>query len=139
MPTSAPSARAALRWNEGAAACEPGPANDYADLLLKRLEKAHTLARDQLHVTAMRMSDWYDKKVRTQDFQVGDEVFVLNLRLYQGRCPKWLRRYSDVAVVTKKINSVTYVVHCNAWRIKDKIVHVEKLKLKYRPDMDDKP
>ena len=78
------------------------------------------------------MSDWYDQKVRVHDFQVGDEVYILNLRLYQRRCPKWLRRYSDVAVVTKKINQVTYVVLSDNWRVKEKIVHVDKMKLKNR-------
>ena len=78
------------------------------------------------------MSEWYDRKVKAQDFQVGDEVFVLNLCLYQRHCPKWVQRYSDVAVVVKKINQVTYIVRSEEWRSKEKIVHVDKLKLKTR-------
>ena len=104
--------------------------NDYADMLIHRLEDAYVLVREQLKVTANRMRDWYDKKVHVQSFDVGDEVYVLNLRLYQHRSPKWVRRYSDVARVERKINSVTYVVTCNRWREKRKIVHVDKLKLK---------
>ena len=110
----------------------PYTPNAYADLLIHRLESAHTLIRDSLQTTASRMSDWYDRKVKAQDFQVGDEVFVLNLCLYQRRCPKWVRRYSDVAVVVKKINQVTYIVRSDEWRSKEKIVHVDKLKLKTR-------
>ena len=109
---------------------EPYSVNEYADLLLTRLEDAHDNARDHLQVTASRMQDWYDKKVHAQGFNPGDEVYVLNLRLYQGRCPKWLRRYKDVGTVVKKINNVTYVVDCPAWRDKRKILHVDKLKLK---------
>ena len=78
------------------------------------------------------MSDRYDKKVRVQTFQPGDEVYVLNLRLYQGRCPKWLKRYADTAVVVKKVNQVTYLIHYDNGRVKEKIVHVDKLKLKSR-------
>ena len=78
------------------------------------------------------MSDWYDQKVRVHNFQVGDEVYILNLRLYQRRCPKWLHRYSDIAVVTKEINQVTYVVRSDNWRVKEKVVHVDKMKLKNR-------
>jgi len=62
--------------------------NDYADLLVTRLEKAHELVRAHLGVASRRMKDWFDKKVRTQTFKVGDEVYVLNLRLYKGRSPK---------------------------------------------------
>ena len=105
--------------------------NEYADLLLSRLDGAHALTREHLQVTVSRMCDWYDKKAKVQEFLPGDEVFVLNLRLYQKRCPKWIRRYSDVATVVKKINQVTYLIRGNTWRA---IVHVDKLKLKSRPD-----
>ena len=102
--------------------------NAYADLLLTRLENAHTIIQDNLQVTASRMSDWNDRKVRVHNFWVGDEVYMLNLCLYQRCCSKWLRRHSDVAVVTKKINQVTYVVRSGNWRTKEKVVHVEKMK-----------
>ena len=62
--------------------------NDYADVLQNRLEDAHSLTREHLRVTAFTMEDWYDKKVYLQEFKPGDEVYVLNLRLYEGRCPK---------------------------------------------------
>jgi len=74
--------------------------NDYADLLIKRMETAHELVRQHLGTTANKMSEWYDKKVHTKSFIPGDQVFVLNLRQYKGRCPKWMRRYSHV--VTKR-------------------------------------
>jgi hypothetical protein len=105
--------------------------NDYADVLIRRLEAAHENAREHLHTTATRMQDWYDKKVHVQSFEVGDEVYILNLRLYPGKCHKWLRRFSDTAVVTKKLNDVTYIVKGEGWK-KEKIVHVDKMKLKNR-------
>ena len=63
----------------------------------------------------------------------GDEVYVLNLRLYQGHCPKWLKRYADTAVVMRRINQVTYLIRYDSDQVKEKIVHVDKLKLKARP------
>ena len=104
--------------------------NDYVNLLFRRLKKAHTLAREHLKTTARKMSDWYDRKVLTQSFDVGDKVYILNLRQYAGRCHKWIRRYSDVATIVKNINSVTYMVHCDKWkRGTNRIVHVDKIKL----------
>ena len=75
----------------------PYSVNDYADAFMRRLEGVHSLIREHLRTTASRMSDWYDQKVKVQEFAPGDEVYLLNLRLYQGKCPKWLRRYSEVA------------------------------------------
>ena len=110
----------------------PYSANAYADVLMRRLEGAFTLTREHLRTTAARMSDWYDQKVKVQEFAPGKEVYVLNLRLYQGRCPKWLCRCSDVATVIRKMNQVTYVVRGDAWRTKKKVVYVDKLTLKSR-------
>jgi len=53
---------------------KPYSVNDFADVLVTRLEEAHEIAREHLHVTAQRMQDWYDEKVHTQRFDVGDEV-----------------------------------------------------------------
>src|SRR5258708_18545566 len=107
--------------------------NDYADRLLVRMTEAHESAREHLQVTASRMQDWYDKKVHVQTFHPGDEVYLLNLRLYQGQCPKWVRRYSDLATVVKQVNTVTYLARdalCR--REKERIVHVDKMKLRTR-------
>jgi len=76
------------------------------------METAHELVRQHLGITVNKMSEWYDKKVHTQSFIPGDQVFVLNLIQYKGRCSKWMRRYSHVARVKKKINDVTYQLYC---------------------------
>ena len=79
------------RWDVdfklGVDAETPYSVNDYADVLLKRLEGAHSLIREHLQTTASRMSDWYDQKVKVQEFSSGDVMYVLNLRLYQGDAP----------------------------------------------------
>jgi len=103
--------------------------NDYADLLISRMDTAHELVRQHLGTTANKMSEWYDKKVHTQSFPPGDQVFVLNLRQYKGRCPKWMRRYSHIATVKKKIYNVTYQLYCAQWRQRYRFIHVDKLKL----------
>jgi len=54
--------------------------SDYAYLLVTRLEKVHELVRNHLRVSSRRRKDWFDRKVRTQAFEVGDKEYVLNLR-----------------------------------------------------------
>jgi len=103
--------------------------NDYADILIRRLERAHELTREHLNVTATRMRSWYDKKVHVQSFEAGEEVLVLNLRQYPGKCSKWMRRYTDLGTVVRKINDVTYEIFCKAWKKNPtRIFHVDKLK-----------
>jgi len=103
------------RWNIDFQMGESEPVaysvNDYADLLITQMETAHELVRQHLGTTANKMSEWYDKKVHTQSFLPGDPVFVLNLKQDKGRCPKWMRRYSHIATVKKKINDVTYQLY----------------------------
>jgi len=64
------------RWNIdfqlGENECVAYSVNDYADLLIKRMETAHELVRQHLGTTANKMSEWYDKKVHTQTFIPGD-------------------------------------------------------------------
>ncbi len=125
---------------------KPYSVNDYADLLITRLEDAHELARQQLKTAATRMKDWYDKKVHVKRFEPGDEVYILNLRNYAGRCPKWVRSYSYRGTIVKRVNDVTYQVRCDKWRQKTQILHVDKLKMRKslkeveaeaRPDPED--
>jgi hypothetical protein len=116
----------------GCATKEKYSANDFANVLVNRMETAHELARENLHTAALRMKDWHNRKVHTQFFNPGDEVYVLNLRLPQGKCVKWTRRYSDLANIVKRINNVTYLVHCPQWRERERILHVDKLKLRNR-------
>jgi len=73
------------------------------------------------------MSKWYDRTVRRTEFQTGDEVHVYNDSVKPGLCPKWYHVYRDIGVITRKINSVTYIVSCPTWR-EDRVVHVDKLK-----------
>ena len=91
----------------------PYSVNDYADLLINRLEGAHEIVREHLSIAASWMQDWYNRKVNVQHFDAGDEVYVLNLRMYQGKCPKWICKYSYTGLIVKKIDNVTYVVHCD--------------------------
>ena len=120
-----------LQLGSEATARQPYSTNEYADLLVTRLETAHELARHCLKSSATRMKDWYDKKVHVKRFEVGDEVFILNMRTYEGRCPKWVRSYSYRGIIEGVVNDVTYRVYCVQWKKKkSQVIHVDKLKMR---------
>src|SRR6266516_1206016 len=123
--------------------------NDYANLLVTRLEIAHEIARQNLHRSAQSMKDGYNKRVEPKEFEEGQTVKLLNLRIYPGLTPKIQQKYRDRGVIEQKINDVTYRVKCETWIPKSRIIHVDKLrkihefelaeKEPYISDLDNQP
>lgn len=101
---------------------------EYTTTVLNRLDKAYALVRDHLQKSADYASTWYNRKVKQHYFSVGDEVRVYSPRRLKGLSPKWQSFYKDTGKIVKRLNDVSYVVHCGAWRA-DRVVHVDKLKL----------
>jgi len=105
--------------------CETVP--EYTWSVLDRLSKAFVLVREHLQQSAEVARTWYNKKVNSHMFCVGDRVLVYNPRRFKGKSPKWQSFYKDEAVVIQRFNDVTYVVKSASWK-QPKIVHVNKLK-----------
>jgi hypothetical protein len=89
----------------------------YAAVLLDRLEDAYRITRESLGQMAAYEKNWYDKRVKLQNFDVGERVRVLDLRGYIRRTPKWSLPYRQIGIITKKLNGVTYVVAAKGWRV----------------------
>jgi transposase InsO family protein len=102
--------------------------HEYALQNAERLATAHDLVRQHLQKSAEHTSTWYNKKVRESTFYVGDEVRIFCPRRYKGRSPKLQSTFKDVGTVVKRLNAVTYIIHCKSWKT-DRIIHVDKLKL----------
>jgi transposase InsO family protein len=100
---------------------------EYTASVLDRLNRAFVLVREHLQQSAETARTWYNRKVNHQIFCEGDRVRVYNPRRYKGRSPKWQSFYKDEAVVTLRLNDVSYVVNSPKWR-QPKVVHVNKLK-----------
>lgn len=89
---------------------DQGEVSQYAKILLEKMHQAHALVRERLFLHGERMKRAYDRKVHEKSFSPGQRVWVLNLRAYKGRCPKWERRYQGPYLVLEKINDVKYRV-----------------------------
>ena len=101
--------------------------NEHAAELTLRLEEAYRLTREQLGTAAVYSKGWYDKKVKHQVFQVGEQVRILDLKGYPRRTPKWQLPYQQVGTVVDRLNEVTYIVDAPKWR-GHRILHVDKLR-----------
>jgi transposase InsO family protein len=100
---------------------------EYTSTVLERLNKAFAIVREHLQQSAEVARTWYNKKVHSHVFCVGDRVRVYNPRRFKGKSPKWQSFYKDEAVVVQRLNDVTFVVKCTSWK-QPKVVHVNKLK-----------
>jgi hypothetical protein len=100
---------------------------EYTTNVLERLNKAYTLVREHLQKSAEVARTWYNKKVKTHTFYVGERVRVYNPRRFKGRSPKWQSFYKEEAVIVQRLNDVTYVVKSRSWKT-PKVVHINKLK-----------
>jgi hypothetical protein len=100
----------------------------YTEDVLTTLETAYTVVRDNLRSVAQNASTSYNRNVKLKNFKVGDKVRVYNPHGVPGQSRKLQSFYRDVGIIVKKLNDVTFIVHCAAWKI-DKVVHIDKLKL----------
>jgi hypothetical protein len=118
------------RWNLDVLVDHKGSktnVNAYAAELLDRLEEAYFITRKSLGETAAYEKNWYDKRVKQKNFEIGEEVRVLDLRGYIRRTPKWSLPYRQIGVVVNKLNDVTYVVAAKNWKA-NRVLHVDKLR-----------
>lgn len=99
----------------------------YTSDVLETLETAYAIVRNNLRTAAENASTWYNRNVKLQNYHVGDKVRVYNPHGVPGQSRKLQSFYCDVAIVKKKLNDVTFTVHCANWKA-DKVVHVDKLK-----------
>lgn len=99
----------------------------YTARVLQRLNRAYELTREHLQRTAASMSRWYNRKIKLRQFTEGDAVRVYSPRKFKGRFPKWQSFFRETAIVSRRLNDVTYVVKFSNGHTK--VVHVDKLKL----------
>ena len=110
--------------------------HQYTQQMVDKLYYAEQLVREKLETCGRNMSSWYDRKVKSKEFEVGDRVYVYNPRRYLHRSPKWQRQYAMEAIIMRKINDVNYVVKPK--KGPEYIIHVDKIKpcVEFEPESD---
>ena len=76
----------------------------------------------------------HDRKVRAADFDLSDEVWVLNTARKPGRCPKLERKWKGPYIILEKIESSLYKLKLkNGTRKRCIVINVSRLrKCSYR-------
>ena len=104
--------------------------DDYVAQLQKRSVEAYELARKHLRASAERRKRYYDIKVKSEQFAVGDWVYYHYPRRYKSRSPKWQRSYTGPYLIVRVIEPVNCVLQRSA-KSKPLVAHFDKLKRCY--------
>ena len=115
---------------------EDGPASQTTDEYVANLQQqsmaAFELARKHLHANAERRKATYDIRSKGVKFSVGDWVWYLYPRRYQGKSIKWQKCYTGPYLIVRVIQPVNCVLQRSA-KSKPFVVHFDKLKKCYGP------
>jgi len=114
---------------EGNMAATP---HDYLDKLQNDASNEYRVAREKLRASAERRKRYYDMKVKSEQFEVGDWVYYHYPRKFQSKSAKWQRSYTGPYLIVKMIEPVNCVLQKSA-KSKPFVVHVDKLKKCFGP------
>jgi len=109
---------------------EEEPAVDYdgyTGALQERLVTAYEAVRKELRTAAQRYKRYYDIKVRSHRYEIGQWVYNFNPRKYAGHQDKWLKKFSVPFLVIAIPTPVNVVIQRSA-RAKPLTVHLDKIK-----------
>jgi len=104
--------------------------HDYLVKLHQNATEAFQLARKHLRASAERRKRYYDVRVKSEKFKVGDWVFYHYPRRCQSRSAKWQKSYIGPYLVVRRIEPTNCVLQKTA-KSKPFVVHVDKLKKCY--------
>ena len=113
----------------------PPLTTEYALALQQRLLGAHELARRHLGKAAERQKRNYDKRASSKPFQVGDSVWLHNVRRRKGRNPKLDCPWEGPYLVVSVLSDVTYRMKRNRGA-KPKVIHADRLKPYLGPTLE---
>lgn len=89
-----------------------------------RLRRACEVAGENLRSTQAKMKVWYDRKTRSQSFEVGDQVLIL-LPVVGSPLEAW---FSGPYRIEKKVGNVDYIVSTPDRRKKYRLCYINMMK-----------
>ena len=89
---------------------EPVTTEEYVATLMKNIEAAHNLARQQLQTSSKRMKRDYDVRIMTRNFKEGDMIYLLDTAVVKGSCKKLSPPWKGPAVIAEKLSESLFRV-----------------------------
>ena len=101
----------------------------YVMTIQERLAKLKEIVRDNLEDAQKTQKTWYDRHVRSREFQPGDKVLVLLPTSTNKLLAEWRGPYN----ILRRVGDVTYEIEVSDGRKKKRIFHINMLKKWHSP------
>lgn len=102
--------------------------DDYLSEITLKMQKSQELARENLIKSKEVNKRSYDKKINSQDFKVGDAVYLINEQTKLHRSKKLTSNYKGPYKIIEKNSPVNYTIKVKSKKQK---VHANRLKLAF--------
>jgi len=99
----------------------------FVEKLQEKMKQAYTQVREHIGQAAERNKKYYDLRVRSRKYKVGDWVYYFNPRHFRGKQDKWSRKYSGPFLVIAVTSAVNVTLQKSP-RAKPFTVHIDKVK-----------
>ena len=103
------------------------PQNEWAWVLRERMERAHTLVRENSEGATRRQKQYYDMKMSYESFREGDLVYVYFPQKKVGCSSKLTSFWRGPFNVLKRLSEVLYKVNCGRDR-GEQVIHCDRMK-----------
>ncbi|MEO0683466.1 MAG: reverse transcriptase domain-containing protein [Cyanobacteria bacterium J06649_11] len=101
---------------------------DHRVRIVKQVQLAQQLARDNLKKAQRKNKDLYDQNASKSKFKEGDEVWLHNKARKKGLSPKLMAKWIGPYRITKKISDVNFELTDPQMKRKSTVVHCNRLK-----------
>ena len=101
----------------------------FIENLITGLTHAHEIAQENMKYHKEKMKEQYDKRVRTEDYHIGQKVWVYFPAVKVGQIKKLHKKYSGPYIIMEKVRPKNYkVVRGHDLKPLKNMVHVDRLK-----------
>ena len=102
---------------------------EYLQDLVQGLQFAHEKARENMAIQKAKMKEQYDKNVHTEDYKVGQRVWVYFPVVKVGDTRKLTKKFSGPFIITEKVRPKNFkVMRGHDLNPLKNMVHVDRLK-----------
>ena len=116
-------------------ACRTLSAQEYVDSLKERLREIHALAVKNTRDAQTVQKSNYDKDCHVVNFNVGDKVWITNMKRRKGISPKLQKKFIGPYILVRQTGPLNFLLKdANTYKLLNSPVHVNRMK----PYIDDR-
>jgi len=102
--------------------------SEHRKKIVEKLEVAHKLAKENIERAQQTMKNYYDKKAKDANFELGDRVWVYTPKTAKGLSKKLLHNWHGPYRIVKKLSPVHFYLRAKNNKKVNFTVHANRMK-----------